>query len=163
MVMYFFFIQFDSNLCYHLLGVIIQYAFEYEGTNNGRKFLSNEERTAVAYLLLQHNYEGWLKKGTRKLIVSMYSVSVSVIKHIWKRAKLTAGDVSHTKTTISGRKRIQFWWWSISSNSIIKRSNFLIFVLLTFLLLGVNICTHDGSAQWRSHSLAWMGRGPPKP
>jgi len=60
--MYFFFIQFDSIFCYHLLGVIIQYAFEYEGTNNGHKFLSNEERKVVAHLLLQHNHEGRLEK-----------------------------------------------------------------------------------------------------
>ena len=137
MVMYFFFIQFDSNFCYHLLGVIIEYAFDYEGTNIGRKFLSNEERKAVAHLLLQHIHEGRPKKGTRKLIASMYSVSVSVIKRIWKRAKLI-GDVSHRKTANCGRKMIQLDHDQCRQIPLSKRSNFLvIFVLLTFILLGL--------------------------
>ncbi|AES74912.2 leguminosin group486 secreted peptide [Medicago truncatula] len=42
-----------------------------DGTDNGRKFLSNEERKAIAHLLLQHSHAGRLKKGTRKLIASI--------------------------------------------------------------------------------------------
>lgn len=99
-----------------------QYAFQYEGTDNGRKFLSNEERKAIAHLLLQHSHAGRLKKGTRKLIASMYSVSVSVIKRIWKRAKLT-GDVSHRKTTNCGRKRIELDHDQFLQVPLSKRSN----------------------------------------
>ena len=112
---------------------------EYEGTDNGHKFLSNKERKVVAHLLLQHINEERLKKGTRKLIASVYSGTVSVINSIWKRAKLT-GDVSHRKTTNCGRKRIELDHDQFRQVPLSKRSNLLIFMLLTFLLLGVNIC-----------------------
>jgi len=101
-----------------------------------RKFLSNEEHKTVAHLLSQHIHEGRRKKGTRKLIASMYSISVSVIKRIWKRAKLT-GDVSHRKTANCGRKMIQLDHDQCRQIPLSKRSNFLIFVLLTFILLGL--------------------------
>lgn len=49
---------------------------------------------------------GKLKKGTTKMISSLYPVSIRVIQHIWKQLK-DVGDVSHKKTKNCGRKRVQ--------------------------------------------------------
>jgi len=72
-----------------------------------RKFLSNEDRTAISRYMLQHyNQYGYVKKGTINSVASMYSVSRDVIKVIWRRTK-EVGDVSHKKTKNCGRKRVQ--------------------------------------------------------
>lgn len=49
---------------------------------------------------------GKLKKGTTKMISSLYPVSIRVIQRIWKQLK-DVGDVSHKKTKNCGRKRVQ--------------------------------------------------------
>lgn len=70
-----------------------------------RKFLTNEERASVSRLLLQSVNDGKLKKGTTKMVASLYSVSNRVIQRIWRQLKDT-GNVSHKKTKNCGRKRI---------------------------------------------------------
>jgi len=69
------------------------------------KFLSNLDQKAIFHLLLQHSHDGKLNKGAEKMIASMYYVSISVIKRIWRRTNDT-GDVCHKKTTNCGRKRV---------------------------------------------------------
>jgi transposase len=83
------------------------FSSENQGTGRRRKFLSNEDRKAISHLMsLYYNRDGKLKRGTYKFIASLYSVSISTIKRIWKRTKET-GEVCHKKTKNCGRKRVQ--------------------------------------------------------
>lgn len=78
-----------------------------EGTGRRRKFLSNDDRKALSHLMsFDYNRVEKLKRGTYKFIASLYSVSISTIKRIWKRTKET-GEVCHKKTKNCGRKRVQ--------------------------------------------------------
>ncbi|XP_028771268.1 uncharacterized protein LOC114728523 [Neltuma alba] len=73
---------------------------------NGKhhRFLSNEDRRAISYLLLSQ--DGKLIKGAKKKVASMYSVSSSVIKRIWQKTKVGDG-ACHGKTGNCGRKRVE--------------------------------------------------------
>jgi len=83
------------------------FASENQGTCRRRKFLSNDDRKAISHLMsLHYNCDGKLKRGTYKFVASLYSVSISTIRRIWKRTKET-GEVCHKKTKNCGRKRVQ--------------------------------------------------------
>lgn len=76
------------------------------GIHGQRMFLNNEQRKTLSQLLLQHVKNGKLKKGTREMVASLYSVSKSVVDGIWRQTK-ESGDASHRKTKNCGRKRIE--------------------------------------------------------
>ena len=71
-----------------------------------RTFLSNEAREAIYHLLLPYIRNGRLRRGAIKEIASMFSVSDSVIKRIWKKIKV-GDEVCHKRTINSGRKKVE--------------------------------------------------------
>ncbi|KAI9110680.1 hypothetical protein K1719_018118 [Acacia pycnantha] len=56
-------------------------------SGNHRKFLSNEDRKAISYLLLSNSQGGRLRKRAARKVASMYSVSNSSIRRIWQKTK----------------------------------------------------------------------------
>ncbi|KAK4284387.1 hypothetical protein QN277_001230 [Acacia crassicarpa] len=77
-----------------------------ETNGNHRKFLSNEDRKAISYLLLSNSQRGRLRRGATRKVAAMYLVSNSVIRRIW--GKTTGGDgVCHRKTKKCGRKKVE--------------------------------------------------------
>ena len=73
--------------------------------NKQRRFLSTEEHRFICRLLLNSVYNGKLKEGTTKNIVTSYCVSRRDIQCIWCQLRET-GETLHKKTKICGRKRI---------------------------------------------------------
>ncbi|KAI9124738.1 hypothetical protein K1719_004660 [Acacia pycnantha] len=75
-------------------------------SGNHRKFLSNEDRKAISYLLLSNSQGGRLRKGAARKVASMYSVSNSSIRRIWQKTKVGDG-ACHKKTKKCGRKKVK--------------------------------------------------------
>ncbi|KAK1360341.1 hypothetical protein POM88_044815 [Heracleum sosnowskyi] len=83
-----------------------------EGQINRVKVLTNTQRQTIYMSLLEKSLNGKLKKGTTKAVALLFSVSMTTVQRIWRRAKESSNiegvDVSHRRTKNCGRKRVQF-------------------------------------------------------
>lgn len=82
-----------------------------EGQTNKVRILTNIQRQAIYLSLLEKSNNGKLKKDTTKSVALLFSVSMTTVQRIWRRAKESSNkeevDVSHRRTKNCGRKKLQ--------------------------------------------------------
>ncbi|XP_010472059.1 PREDICTED: uncharacterized protein LOC104751737 [Camelina sativa] len=83
----------------------------HQSTNGKKKNVTNAQRWAIYYALLERSVKGKIDGTTTKEVSELFSIHRRTVQRIWERAKKTplgaSVDVSERKTKNCGRKRVE--------------------------------------------------------